>query len=75
MLKLKLYLVTNEDVDGNNLDAFVWAETLEQAIQLYLPVFDQDTLSDAARVFEVPTTPPPEARALEWYDGVIHVYG
>lgn len=67
---MKLYFITNDNIDGDNIDAFVWATSPTEAVQLYLPMFEQSKLSEEAQVFEVPIIPEPEPRALEWHTDV-----
>lgn len=68
---MKLYLITKTDDNGDNNDAFVWANDPEQAVQLYQPEWGE--LNDDDHVFEVPITPPDAPVLLNWHVEVLDV--
>ena len=67
---MTLYLVVNDNVDGDNMDLFVNADSPNEAIGMMLAYYQAvyDDFDTPFRVFSVPTT---TARgAIEWPDPI-----
>lgn len=72
---MPLYLVVNDDCDGENRDLFVNAEDPSEAVKLTLKFYEM-TKSDFDtdfRVFTVPMviTHAPPSSAIEWPDATV----
>lgn len=67
---LKLYFICADNEDGDNVDALVWARSRDEAVKLYLPIWQQTNLPTGSQVFEVPLSPPAEPYVLKWHTDI-----
>jgi hypothetical protein len=63
---MKLHLVVHTSPEGHNYDLFVWAETRDEAIELWQATWEdvEDEIPDQVRV--VPIDMPREPTVIDW---------